>query len=139
MLGDIVLESSGKVVNVKVLENAGERSKLEVTVQGAGKLLGTGMTEMASYWQEMRAGPSLYGEGGPVWVTDDGEMLSWNGFGTGKATGPGYSASYAVCGTINSGSARFAHLNGIALVGEYDVDEQGNYHWTLWEWRPSAS
>lgn len=138
MLGETVLDSSGRITNVKVLENAGERSKLEVTLQGHGKLLGTGMTEMASYWQEMRTPGIFYGEGGPVWVTDDGEMLSWTGFGTGKPTGPGFAASYAVCGTVTTSSQRFARLAGVALVGEYDVDDQGNYHWTLWEWKASA-
>jgi len=135
MLGEVVLESSGKVTNVKVLEYAGDRSKVEVTVQGQGKLSGTGMTEIGSYWQEMRPGHILYGEGGPLWMTDDGEVVSLKGFAIGKPTGPGFSASYAVCGAIQPAAERFAHLNGVALVGEYDVDEQGNYHWTLWEWK----
>jgi len=139
MLGEIVLESSGKIAGIKVLENAGERSKVEVSLQGQGKILGTGMMELASYWQEVRPGGVFYGEGGPVWMTDDGEMLSWKGFGTGRPTGPGFAASYAVCGTIDTNSERFASLRGISLVGEYDVDSQGNYHWTLWEWRPSAA
>jgi hypothetical protein len=27
-----------------------------------------------------------------------------------------------------------AHLNGAASIGEYEIDEEGNYHYTLWEW-----
>lgn len=135
MLGEIVLESSGRITNVKVLENAGERSKIEVTVQGQGKLLGTGMAEMASYWQEIRPGHVLYGEGGPVWMTDEGDVLSWKGFGVGRPTGPGFSARFAVAGAIQTSSERYAGLAGSALVGEYNVDEQGNYTWTLWEWK----
>ena len=135
MLGEIVLESSGKITNVKVLENAGGQSKVEVCLQGQGKLLGTGMTELASYWQEVRPGGIFYGEGGPVWMTDQGEVLSWKGFGVGRPAGPGFAASYAVCGAIQSDSATYAHLAGIALVGEYQVDETGNYTWKLWEWK----
>lgn len=118
-----------------MLENAGERSKVEVCVQGQGKLVGTGMTEIASYWQEVRPGGILYGEGGLVWMTDQGEVLSWKGFGVGRPTGPGFSASFAVCGAIQSDSATYAHLAAMALVGEYQIDEAGNYTWTLWEWK----
>ncbi|MGH9003449.1 MAG: hypothetical protein ACRDYV_10000 [Acidimicrobiia bacterium] len=135
MLGDIVLESSGRITNVKVLENAGGQSKVEVSLQGQGKLLGTGMTELASYWQEVRPGGVFYGEGGPVWMTDQGELLSWKGFGVGRPTGPGFAASYAVCGSIQSDSTTYADLAGMATVGEYQVDETGNYTWTLWEWK----
>ena len=138
MLGEVVVESSGKIIGIKVLENAGERSRVEVSVQGNGKILGTGMIEIASYWQEIQPGGIFRGEGGPVWLTDDGEMLSWKGIGTGRPTGPGMSASYAVCGTVETNSDRFQSLRGICLVGEYDVDSQGNYNWRLWEWRPSA-
>jgi hypothetical protein len=53
----------------------------------------------------------------------------------GRPTGPGFSASFAVCGAIQSSSERYAALAGSALVGEYNIDEQGNYTWTLWEWK----
>jgi hypothetical protein len=138
MLGEIVLESAGRITNVKVLENAGEHSKVEVSLQGQGKLMGTGMAEMASYWQEIRPNHVLYGEGGPVWMTDDGDVLSWKGFGVGKPTGPGFAASYAVCGALQSNAPKFAKLASIALVGEYQVDQEGNYTWTLWEWKPQG-
>ncbi|MGH8975307.1 MAG: hypothetical protein ACRD0C_19145 [Acidimicrobiia bacterium] len=138
MLGEIVLESAGRITNVKVLEAAGENSKVEVSLQGQGKLLGTGMMEIASYWQQARANGTFYGEGGPVWMTESGDVLSWSGFGTGRPTGPGFSATYAVCGTIQTNAKAYAHLAGIATVGEYQVDEAGNYQWTLWEWKPAG-
>jgi len=138
MLGEVVGEASGKITNIKVLENAGDRSKVEVSLQGQGKLAEVGITEIASYWQEMRPGRILYGEGGMVWTTDDGELLSWKGFGFGKPTGPGYSASWAGCGSIQTSSERFAHLAGVPVLAEYEVGEQGNYHWTAWEWKGPA-
>jgi hypothetical protein len=135
MLGEVIGEASGKITNVKVLEYAGDRSKIEVSYQGQGKLSGVGFTEIGSYWQEMRPGAVLYGEGGPVIMTDVGDVLSWKGFGVGKPTGPGFSVSFGACGAFQTSSERFMHLNRVATVAEYDVDEQGNYHWTLWEWK----
>lgn len=135
MLGEVVGEASGKITNITVLENAGDRSRVEVSFQGQGKLAGIGITDIGSYWQEIRPGRILYGEGGPVWMTDDGELLSWKGFGVGRPTGPGYSASWAACGSVQTSSERFAHLAGVAILAEYEVDEQGNYHWTAWEWK----
>jgi hypothetical protein len=133
MLGNIVGEAHGKITGVKVLEFAGDHSKLEVNFQGDGKLADVGFRDIATYWQEMRPGGVIYGEGGIVIMTDDGELLSWKGFGVGKPTGPGFSASFAPCGSIQTSSERFAHLNGVSTIGEYEVDEAGNYHWTMWE------
>jgi len=134
MLGNQIGEASGKITNVKVLEYAGDRSRIEVTFQGEGKLGGVGIRDLGSYWQEIRPGGVLYGEGGPIIMTDEGEILSWKGFGVGKVTGGGFSASYGIAGAFQTSSERHGHLNGVATVGEYETDAEGNYHWTLWEW-----
>ena len=42
--------------------------------------------------------------------------------------------SFAVSGSAQTDSERLSQLNSIATVGEYDVDQDGNYRWTLWEW-----
>jgi hypothetical protein len=135
MLGEAVGEAHGRIAGVRILENAGKHSRFEVTFQGDGKLAGVGIRDIGTYWQEVRADGVQYGEGGPVLMTDDGEMLSWKGFGVGKPTGPGFAASFGVCGSIQASSERFRHLNGVATVGEYEIDEAGAYHWTLWEWK----
>jgi hypothetical protein len=134
MLGNQLGEASGRITNVKVLEYAGEHSRIEVTFQGQGKVTGVGITDLGTYWQEIRPGGVIYGEGGPLWMTDDGEMASWKGFGVGKSTGPGFAASFGAAGAIQTSSERLAPLTGVATVVEYEVDAEGNYHWTMWEW-----
>jgi hypothetical protein len=134
MLGNQIGEASGKITNVRVLEYAGARSRVEVTFQGQGKVGNTGITDIGSYWQEIRPGGEIYGEGGPLWMTDDGEMLSWKGFGVGRRNGAGFSASFGCAGTIETSSEQLAHLNGVVAIGEYETDADGNYRWTLWEW-----
>jgi hypothetical protein len=134
MLGNQIGEASGKITNVKVLEYAGDRSRVEVTFQGQGKVGNVGVTDLGTYWQEIRPGGVIYGEGGPIWMTDDGEVLSWKGFGVGKSTGSGFAASFGCAGAIQTSSGTLAHLNGVVAIGEYEVDAEGNYRWTLWEW-----
>lgn len=137
MLGDVIGEASGRITGVRILEYAGDRSKVEVSFQGQGKLGAVGVTDLGTYTQETRPGGVLYGEGGPLLMTDEGEVLSWKGFGVGKPTGPGFSASFGCAGSIQTSSERLAHLNGVVSIGEYEVDAEGNYHWTLWEWAGS--
>jgi hypothetical protein len=72
-------------------------------------------------------------------MTEDGELVSWKGFGVGKPTGPGFAASFGVCGAMQTSSERHAHLNGVASVGEYEVDSEGNYSWRLWEWKVAGA
>ena len=134
MQGNVIGESSGKITNVRVLEYAGEQSRVEVSFQGQGKLGNTGIADLGSYSQEVRPGGVLYGEGGPIMMTDEGETLSWKGFGVGKKTGSGFAASFGCAGAIQTSSERLAHLNGVVAIGEYEVDAEGNYHWILWEW-----
>ena len=99
MLGERLGEAAGKIVSVRVLDHAGAKSRVEVSFQGQGTISGVGITDIGTYWQEFR-GDRLYGEGGPLWMTDDGEVLSWKGFGAGRKTGPGFAASFGVCGVI---------------------------------------
>jgi len=135
VLGEQIGQASGRITGMKVLEYAGARSRFEITFQGRGQIGGVGMMDIGSYWQEVRENQVLYGEGGPVWMTDEGELLSWKGFGVGRPTGSGLAASFGVCGAVQTSASKLAHLNGVATVGEYTVDEDGNYRWTLWEWK----
>ena len=80
----------------------------------------------------------LYGAGQVVMLTDDGEMAPWIGGGVGRPTGPGYAASYGVTGSFQTASAKLARLNGVATAIEYDVEEDGSYRWTAWEWTGAA-
>ena len=74
-------------------------------------------------------------------ITDDGEMAPWIGGGVGRPTGPGFAASYGVTGSFQTASTKLARLNGVVTAIEYDIEEDGSYRWTAWEWteRPAPS
>ena len=89
---------------------------------------------MATYSQTFRGG-GLYGEGHVVVMTGDGGVATWEGFGIGKITGPGFSSSWAVCGYFQTETPGLARLNGVAVVSEYDSEENGNWTWVIREWK----
>ncbi len=56
MLGEIIAEISGQVTGTRVLEADGPGPKIEASIQGAGKLLESEATMMATYRQTFRGG-----------------------------------------------------------------------------------
>jgi len=138
MLGEVIGEFSGKITGVKVLPPEGQVPKIEASIQGTGKVLGKEATVMATYLQTVKAGGGFYGEGQVVIMTPKGDVATSKGFGVGRPTGPGFSASFAVCGSFDTGSANLERLNGVATVSEYDVKENGDWTWRIWEWKSKA-
>ena len=57
----------------------------------------------------------------------------------GRPTGGFPAGRFAVCGSAQTASEKLARLNSVAIVAEYDVDEDGSYRWTLWEWKQQRS
>ncbi len=136
-LGEQLGEASGRIIGTRVLasEGEGQQVKVEVSFQGRGNVLGEEITDFGTYWNIVRPGGVLYGEGDTLWLTNDGESVQWSGFGVGRPTGAPPAGHFAVCGSVQTESQRLARLNSVATVVEHDVDQEGNYHWTLWEWK----
>jgi hypothetical protein len=136
-LGDKVGETSGRVTGTRVITPSGTQPvRLEVSIQGSGKVLGEDVTEIGTYVQTLRPGGVLYGEGDVLYITaDDDETAHWRGFGVGRPVGPFPAGHFAVCGSSETDSHALRRLNKIAIVTEFDVDEKGNYHAMAWEWR----
>jgi hypothetical protein len=136
-LGDQVGESSGKITGTRVLTPVGgeQQVQMEVSFQGSGNMLGEEITDTATYLQLVRPGGVFYGEGDALWITSDGESAHFAGFGVGTPTGSFPAGHFAVCGSVQTASEKLARLNSVAIVAEYDVDEDGSYRWTLWEWK----
>ena len=142
MLGEQLGEASGTVTGVRVLgtEGGGDDHKLEVSFRGRGEVLGVGITDMGTFFQTVRPGGVLVGEDSNVlMLTDDGEMVSWKGFGVGRPTGPGFKSSWGVAGSARTASEKMGRLNAVATVVEYEVEEDGSYRWKLWEWTGAAA
>lgn len=134
MLGDKVYETSGRIIGRRVLPNPGRGPKMEISIETQGKLLGVDVTETGTYWSEVRADGSLFGEGQGILVGKGGEIATWvaQGVGTMKQDG-GTSFRGAVYYT--SSTRDWARLNSVAVVYEYEAGAQGNTSAQAWEWK----
>src|SRR5947209_5607529 len=107
MLSEQIGEASGTLMSVRVLSAEGDASKMEVTFRGRGELLGVGITDIGTFVRTTKPGGVLATESSNVlFLTDDGEVASWTGFGVGKPTGAGFSSSWGVAGSIRTGSQK---------------------------------
>ncbi|MCW5805163.1 MAG: hypothetical protein KIT31_22520 [Deltaproteobacteria bacterium] len=135
MLGEKVQELAAKVTGTRVIAGEGGKTNVEVSFQGTGKILGIDMTEMGTYVSSMRASGTLYGEGQGITISKEGDVARWRGRGVGKPTGKGLGAAYRYSVVYETDSPRLARLNQCVLVGEWEVDENGNGKGAAWEWK----
>ncbi len=133
MLGELISESHGKRTSRRVLSTC-PTFKVEVSFEDDGKILGVDAHTIATYWSEGRPDGSLYGEGQGVVKTQDGETATWKGQGVGKFLAGG-AISYRGAVYYSSASPKLAHLNTVAAVFEFDVDDKGNTTTKSWEWK----
>jgi hypothetical protein len=75
-LGKILGEGRGKVTAMKVLPDG----KTEVSQQGTGKLLGSEISDAATYVTTMRPSGTAYGEAQQAIMSGDGSA-TWKGLG----------------------------------------------------------
>jgi hypothetical protein len=134
MLGEQIGEERGKITNRRVLPSEGQGSKVEVSFQAAGKMLGIDTTNIGTYWSVVQTNGFLYGEGQGIGMTADGEVVQWKGSGRGKFTKQG-GASFRGVIYYQTASERFGRLNGVAVVFEHEADGDGNVTTRLWEWK----
>ncbi len=133
MLGELIAESRGKRTGRRILCVDGA-VKVEVSAEDSGKILGIDANQILTYWAETRPDGTLYGEGQGVAITQDGEMVTWKGQGVGKML-PGGAVSYRGAVYYYSASPKFARLNTVAGIFEFEVDAAGNTSSKLWEWK----
>lgn len=135
MLGEMIGEDKGKITGVRVLPSEGAGPRMEVSFQGAGKLLGQEINEVASYTSTLLPSGVFNGVGQGVIMTPHGDVATWTGTGVGKPTGKGMSASWRGSLCYQTASKSLAGLNKIATIFEFEVDEHGNTIGKMWEWK----
>ena len=137
MLGEKIGELSGKVIGTRVLPGDDYRYiKMEITVQQAGKVFGVDATDIGTYTVFERVPGQVYGEGRGMVSTTDGEGAIWNGHGIAKPTGQGMAMSVRFSMAVQAGATgKLSRLKDVLLVGEHDVDAEGNTKTTMWEWK----
>lgn len=135
MLGEMVGEFWGKITSQRVLPSDGPNPRIETSVQQRGKLLGVDTTDNVTYWSVMRPGGGLYGEANGIQMTDDGNALTYTAQGVGRFTGNGTAVSFRGSVFFQTNSQKLEHLGNVAVIFEFELDENGNTHSTLWEWK----
>ena len=133
MLGEQIGEETGKVIVRRVISVDGG-TKVEVTVQGTGKLLGVETRNTVTYVAGIRPDGSLYGEAQGLVVGKGGEQASFKAAGVGKLLDGG-AVSYRGASYYYSDSPNFRRLNAVAVVFEYSADAEGNTKSKAWEWK----
>jgi hypothetical protein len=133
MLGEQIAEFQGQRTGRRILP-VESGLKMEVSFEDKGKCLGINGGNIGTYWSTPRADGSLFGEGQGVFMTADGEMMSWKGLGTGRLTGGG-GAKFRGVLVFNTTSQKLSKLNPIAGAFEFEADAEGNTHTKMWEWK----
>ena len=132
MLGEQVGEERGKVISKRVLETT-PHPKVEITFEAKGKILGIEHQSLGTYWSVMQPNGFLYGEGSGLIMTKEG-TASWKGSGVGRMTERG-TVSYRGAVYYQSNAERLRRLNGVAVVFEYETDENDNTTSKSFEWK----
>jgi hypothetical protein len=135
MLGELISEENGQVTAMRVLAAGdGLHPVVEVSFQAAGQLLDSAVTDLGTYESAVRPDGSLFGEGRGVLMAADGAAVTWRGQGVGRFTGSG-GVRWRGAIYYETASERFARLNGVAGVFEYETGEDGKTTAKIYEWK----
>ena len=133
-LGDLAFEETGKFSGIRALPDG----KVEATYQGTGKLFDADYSHTILYRRRNPAWRNL-GCGVEQWNLHNQKMgtalwVLW-AHGRGRPPGSGLKASWRGGVIWQASSTKFARLNRLPGVWELDIDEGGNFHLKVWEWK----
>jgi hypothetical protein len=141
MLGDLILEHTGKVASTRLLDS--KKDKMENSVMASGKAKGEiDIIVTITYWNIRCDGGLSYGEGnGQISIRDDSgdgrDVVKVTEYGVGKLywtkTSWRDTAFYQTYASNNNN--RLSFLHGVVGVFETEVDELGNVIQKVWEWK----
>ncbi len=137
MLGELIMESKGKITGQRILSVENGIPKMEISVSGTGTFKGNvEINESWTYWAIQRPDGSSYGEGQGVVMTKDGsEVATVIGRGEGSRTESGKMRYRSAEFYESNSKNKFATLNHLMGANEYEVDDSGNYTHKVWEWK----
>jgi hypothetical protein len=138
MLGDLIYEAEGKLMNMRVISVEEGRPKIEVTISQDGLLRGVEVTSIVTYSSIPREqGGAIYAEGKGVFMTKEGsggETATWTGQGIAHYSGQTRRDVGSIfCRTSSNG--KLAFLNNMVGVFEYEANESGASRGKIWEWK----
>jgi len=129
MLGELIGEFKGKNSGYRMLPDG----KMEVTAQGTGKILGIDGFLLSTSVGTMGADGVFMGEGNGSIMTMEGEVVLMKGIAIGYPSANGGTTRTATIHTTHS--KKFARLNKIIGIHEYETDMQDNWTAKIWEWK----
>ncbi len=132
MLGEMIGELRGKITGNRVL-SVECCPKIESSFQETGKILDIDVTGIGTFWGIIKEDGELYGEGQGIITTSDGENATWEGQGIGKMKGKG--TEWIASIFFNTYSNKLSHLKHVIGLVEFQIDEEGNTHDNIWEWK----
>src|SRR4030095_9104551 len=137
MLGEQIGELTGRITGQRVLPGDDYRYvKMEISVQQSGQVYGVAATDFGTYPVCERVPGQMYGEGVGFLGTADGEGAIWNGHAIGRMTGQGMAMSIRFSIAYQAGGdGKLARLKDYLVIGEHEVDAEGNTTTKLWEWK----
>jgi hypothetical protein len=134
MLGEQIGEDKGKITGRRVIAVENAAPRMETSFEAGGKLLGVAGRTFGTYWSELRADGSLYGEGQGITMGEDGTTATWKGTGVGVFQKNG-AINFRGAIYYQSASPKWSRLNNVAVVYEHDVDADGITHGKVFEWK----
>ena len=134
MLGKLISQEKGQITGVRVLSSDPAGPKMEATVQMSGQILGVADTQQWTYWSVTRPDGTLYGEGQGVITTKNGDVATGVGQAAGTV-GRGGAVKWRGAVYLYSKARKLLPLNKMAVVFEYDVDQNGKAQGKFWEWK----
>jgi hypothetical protein len=133
--GEQIGEESGSVTAFRVVKD-GFGVKVESQFQGQGTMLGTPFVDYSTYTSVYRPDGNFTGTADGVIFTQDAEAASYTGTGVGHMLGKAGSASWRGALYFFSASPKFAPLNSIAVLFEFEIDETArNMEIKYYEWK----
>ena len=131
MLGDQIFEQQGKVTGRRVLDE----DTIEISFDAKAKMKGVDGMDMGTYTTKMRPDGSMDGAGVGCMMTNDGQMLSWRGYGIGKFMPDGKIRFTGSVFYSTQSKGSLASVNSSVMVFEHVADMEGNITTKGWEWK----
>ena len=134
MLGNLLFEETGKVTGMEVLPPEEGAVVVKVSLQATGRIQGVEHTSMWTYISTTRPDGSVFDQGQGVLTTADGDVVHLVGRASSQSSGPESPLHARGAFHFQTQSEKFARLNSLAGVFEYDIAGDGTSKGKIWEW-----
>jgi hypothetical protein len=137
VLGDIILQHTGKVSDIRIVDSERKKKENSVRATGLANRIGEVAVNM-NYWNIQCTEGLYYGEGkGEITSKESGDKIKVTEYGVGRVHGQksmwrGSAFYQSLHASVES---RLYSLHGLVGVFETEVDEAGNVIEKVWEWK----